>query len=124
MKRSLFVLFFCFMVMLISAESVDNTYLGVDVQESSDESGNRAVIYVPADHSTIQAAINASENGDEIIVSPGTYFENLNFNGKAITLGSLFYTTQDTSYISQTIIDGNQIGRVFFLIVERILLLS
>ena len=27
-------------------------------------------------------------NGDEIVVAPGTYFEAINFNGKAITVGS------------------------------------
>jgi len=69
-------------------------------------------IYIPDDYATIQEGINASENGDEIIVSPGTYVENINFAGKAVILGSLFYTTQDTSYISQTIIDGNQNGSV------------
>jgi predicted outer membrane repeat protein len=69
-------------------------------------------IYIPADYSTIQDGLDVSENGDEIIVSPGTYIENINFAGKAVILGSLFYTTQDTSYISQTIIDGNQDGSV------------
>ncbi len=76
------------------------------------EDSLRETIYVPADYTTIQSAINAAVNGDEIIVSPGTYVENINFNGKAITLGSLYYTTQDTSYISQTIIDGGQSGNV------------
>jgi hypothetical protein len=33
--------------------------------------------------------------------------ENINFNGKNIVLGSLTLTTGDTSYISQTVIDGN-----------------
>jgi predicted outer membrane repeat protein len=65
-------------------------------------------INIPEDYSTIQEGIDASEDGDEIIVAPGTYVENINFAGKAVILGSLFYTTQDTSYISQTIIDGNQ----------------
>ncbi|MCD4817569.1 MAG: DUF1565 domain-containing protein, partial [Candidatus Cloacimonetes bacterium] len=68
---------------------------------------NAAIINVPADYPTIQQGINESVNGDTVLVQPGTYPENINFEGKAITLGSLFHTTQDTSYISQTIIDGN-----------------
>jgi hypothetical protein len=43
-------------------------------------------IYVPADYSTIQAALNASSNGDRIIVSNGTYGENIKFGGKNVTL--------------------------------------
>src|SRR5260370_24012240 len=38
------------------------------------------VIQVPAAQSTIQAAVNASANGDTIQVAPGTYFENINFS--------------------------------------------
>ncbi len=73
---------------------------------------NRGFIYVPENYATIQAAIEAAEDADVIIVSPGTYMENINFNGKAITVASLFYTTQDTSYITQTVIDGGQLGSV------------
>ena len=69
------------------------------------------IINVPADHSTIQAAINASSPGDTILVQTGTYSGNINFNGKAITVGSLFLTTGDDSYISQTIIDAAGSGR-------------
>jgi len=65
-------------------------------------------INVPADYTAIQAAIDASTNGDTVLVQPGTYIENINFNGKNIVVGSLTLTTGDTSYISQTIIDGNQ----------------
>jgi len=35
-------------------------------------------IYIPEDYATIQAGIDASEDGDEIIVSSGTYVENIN----------------------------------------------
>ncbi|MCF7913375.1 MAG: DUF1565 domain-containing protein [Candidatus Cloacimonetes bacterium] len=73
-------------------------------------------ISIPADYATIQEGIDASADGDEIIVSPGTYMENINFAGKAVILGSLFYTTQDTSYISQTIIDGDQNGSVIIFV--------
>lgn len=69
-------------------------------------------INIPNDQPTIQVGIVSSSNADTILVSPGTYFENINFNGKNIVLGSLFLTTGDTSYISQTIIDGNQQGCV------------
>ncbi len=42
-----------------------------------------AVINVPGDFATIQAAIDAAVDTDEIIVAPGTYFETINFLGKA-----------------------------------------
>jgi hypothetical protein len=46
-----------------------------------------STLYVPADYPTIQAAITASQNGDRILVAPGTYYENdINFQGKAIQL--------------------------------------
>jgi parallel beta-helix repeat protein len=45
-------------------------------------------INVPGDIPTIQAAIDAASDGDRVQVSPGTYFENINFNGKLITVTS------------------------------------
>jgi len=69
---------------------------------------SQTVRHVPSEYSTIQSAINAAVGGDTVLVQPGTYVENINFNGKNIVVGSLFLTTQDTSYISSTIIDGNQ----------------
>lgn len=67
------------------------------------------IINVPGDSATIQGGINGANNGDTVLVQPGTYFENVNFNGHNIVLGSLFLTTDDTSYISSTIIDGENI---------------
>ena len=55
----------------------------------------------------IQVAIDNSVNGDTLIASSGTYLENINFNGKDIVLSSDFLLSNDTSYISSTIIDGN-----------------
>ena len=71
-----------------------------------------AIINVPADSSTIQGGINGAVNGDTVLVQPGTYVENINYNAKNIVVGSLTLTTGDTAYISQTIIDGNQNGSV------------
>ena len=70
------------------------------------------IINVPDDQPTIQAGINVSVDGDTVLVQPGNYVENINYNGKNITVASLFLTTQDTTYISQTIIDGGQEGSV------------
>lgn len=69
-------------------------------------------INIPADQPTIQAGIDAATNGDTVLVQPGTWVENINFSGKNIVLASLFLTTSDTSYISQTAIDGNHTSSV------------
>jgi hypothetical protein len=64
-----------------------------------------ATIYVPDNYPTIQDAINASANGDTVIVRPGTYVENIDFVGKAITV-------QSEQGATVTTIDGNQAGSV------------
>ena len=60
----------------------------------------------------IQLGIDASIDSDTVLVYPGTYFENIDFIGKDITVASLLLTTGDESYIDSTIIDGNQQGSV------------
>jgi len=62
-------------------------------------------INVPADYATIQAAINAASNGDTILVADGTYTENIDFKGKAITVKS-------ANGSATTIIDGGALDTV------------
>ncbi|MBN1397067.1 MAG: T9SS type A sorting domain-containing protein [Bacteroidetes bacterium] len=64
-------------------------------------------IYVPTNRATIQAGIDASSDGDTVVVLPGRYMENIRFKGKKIILTSRFYEQGDVSFISSTIIDGS-----------------
>ncbi len=57
-------------------------------------------------YTSIQEGIDNARTSDTVLVYPGTYTEIVDFSGKDIVLASLFLTTQDTSYIAQTIIDG------------------
>jgi len=68
-----------------------------------------------ADYTTIQAAIDASNNGDIVVVCPGTYTGvgnyNINFAGKAITVRST--DPQDQAVVAATIINCEYLGRGF-----------
>lgn len=62
------------------------------------------------DYTLIQDAVDASIDGQTILVWPGTYYENIVLTGKDITLASLVHTTGDSTYKFVTIIDGSQTG--------------
>lgn len=70
------------------------------------------VHYVPDDYLTIQSAVDSSQTWDTVLVRPGIYGENVALRGKNIIVASMFLTTNDTNYISNTIIDGNKTGSV------------
>lgn len=65
---------------------------------------------VPDQYATIQEAIDAAEDGDEIIVQTGVYRENLDFQGKNIILRST--DPDDPAVVEATVIDGNGRGPV------------
>lgn len=65
---------------------------------------NPEMLFVPAEYPTIQSAIDASVDGDTVVVVPGTYNEwNINFHGKAITVRSV--APNDFNTVAETIID-------------------
>ena len=57
-------------------------------------------------YSSIQAAIDDADDGDIVIAEPGTYLENIDFLGKAITVRST--DPCDPCVVAATIIDGGE----------------
>ena len=65
-------------------------------------------IKVPQNYTNIQTAIDQSQNGDTVLVSPGRYYENINFRGKNILVASRYILNKEAEYIKSTIIDGGR----------------
>jgi len=63
-------------------------------------------LHVPSgEYSTIQSAINDANDSDIVVVSAGTYQENIDFLGKAITVRSV--EPNNPNVVATTVIDGS-----------------
>jgi hypothetical protein len=65
-----------------------------------------AVLRVPGDAPTIQAAVDAAESGDVVLIAPGEYREAVTVRGKALTLASRFLESQDEGDVRRTAVVG------------------
>jgi len=66
--------------------------------------GWAAVHHVPAQHTNIQDAIKAAQNGDTVVVAPGRYNETLDFLGKTITVSGT--NPEDWAVVQATVVDA------------------
>lgn len=65
---------------------------------------------VPGQYADIQLAVRDCNDGDIVIVEPGTYYETINFSGKNIILTST--DPNDPNVVAGTIIDADSDGSV------------
>ncbi len=66
-------------------------------------------------YTEIQMAVNQASTGDTVLVYPGTYYENVDLSyANNLKLYSLEAITNDSTFISTTIIDGYQSGSTVY----------
>ncbi|HKK81567.1 MAG TPA: T9SS type A sorting domain-containing protein, partial [Prolixibacteraceae bacterium] len=81
--------------------SIDTFFVDV---EGSDTLGNGSP---DSPFRSIQHAVDLARKNDVVIVNPGTYYEQVKLEGEEFVLASRYLLNNDTSFISQTIIDGS-----------------
>ncbi len=112
-KRFFNILLFIIMIMTLSGCTSDVISDSIDLLKTGEDLSDGGTIvwgeiHVPDDYNSIQAAIEAAKSGEIIVVSPGIYKENINFQGKNIAIISTEPDNPDI--VAQTVIDGNNQG--------------
>ena len=80
--------------------------MGAYEYKEPDPPHDPGVLHVPGDFVTLQEALNKSVDEDTILVAPGEYIGEMRIR-KNIILASQFFSSNDSSLIEQTIIDGD-----------------
>ncbi len=85
---------------------------GVEIVVDAD--GKRFLLVGHGGFATIQDAVNAAENGDTIIIGPGTFTGDITIAGKAVTLAGQGKAGSGTTINGQITITGTVDGAVKF----------
>jgi hypothetical protein len=68
------------------------------------------ILSVPAEYKTIQLAIDAAQDGDEVVVSPGTYNEQISFLGKEIVVRGVNNPTIQSPTVPVAFVSGETLN--------------
>ncbi len=71
-----------------------------------------SILEVPENYSTVQEALDATAQGDTVLVGRGIWVENLVTPDRELTLASNFLFSRDSMDIQQTILDGDSLDSV------------
>jgi hypothetical protein len=71
-----------------------------------------SILHVPQDYTSIQAALDATQNADTVLIARGRHFAILDAPEHTVSLFSNYVFTQDSTDIVETILDGELEGTV------------